>query len=108
MRNSNVLQVSEVKSIDERLGDLPKGLSFFDPILHHEAKEAIEAGGEVYVYRSTEGHKSGFFIYDGYETTGTIFSKSSEGFDHVYSLKTSRSSFPNDEVTEHPTGERHS
>jgi len=102
MRNSNVLQVSEVKSIDEQLGDLPKGLSFFDPILHHEAKEAIEAGGEVYVYRSTEGHKNGLFIYDGYEATGTIFTKSREAFDHFYSLKPSSYIFSEYEVAEHP------
>jgi len=45
VRNSSSPQVSQVKSI-EQLGDLPKGLSFFDPILQYEAKEALEAGGE--------------------------------------------------------------
>jgi len=80
--------VSEVKSI-EQLGDLPKGLSFFDPILHYEAKEALEAGGEVYVSESPEGRKNGLFIYDGYEATGTIFAKSGEVFDDFYPLKPS-------------------
>src|SRR5438128_3353997 len=101
MRNSNVLQVSEVKSIDEQLGDLPKGLSFFDPILHHEAKEAIEAGGEVYVYRSTEGHKNGLFIYDGYEATGKIFTKSREALDQFYLFKPSSYIFSEHEFPEH-------
>src|SRR5438445_9410645 len=77
--------MSEVKSIAQ-LGDLPKGLSFFDPILHHEAKEALEADGEVYVYESPEGLKNGLFIYDGYEASGTIFTKSREVFDHFYPL----------------------
>src|SRR2546426_11611792 len=106
MRNSNVLQVSEVKSIDEQLGDLPKGLSFFDPILHHEAKEAIEAGGEGYVYRSTEGHKNGLFIYDGYEGTGTIFKKTREAIDNFYSPKTSNYLFSEYEAAEESKAER--
>src|SRR5437899_10830977 len=86
MKNSNSLQVSEVKSADEELRDLPKGLSFFDPIIRHEAKEALEAGGEVYVSRNSAGHKSGLFIYDAYEATGTIFTRSREVFDHFYLL----------------------
>src|SRR5207237_10285967 len=87
MKNSNCLQVSEVKSADEELRDLPKGLSFFDPIIRHEAKEALEAGGEVYVFRNSDGHKSGLFIYDGIEVTGTIFTRSREVFDHFYLLQ---------------------
>src|SRR5947209_4306244 len=93
--------MSEVKSIGQ-LGDLPKGLSFFDPILHHEAKAALEADGEVYVYESPEGLKSGLFIYDGYEATGTIFTRSREVFDHFYLLKPSSYIFSEYEVAEHP------
>ncbi len=102
MKNSNGLQVSEVKSADEELRDLPKGLSFFDPIIRHEAKEALEAGGEVYVSRNSYGHKSGLFIYDGYEATGTIFTRSREVFDHFYLLKHSSYIFSEYEVAEHP------
>lgn len=102
MSSSNFLQVSGAKSVDEQLGGLPKDLSFFDPILHHEAKEALEAGGEVYVSQSPEGHKNGLFIYDGYEATGTIFTKSREVFDHFYSLKPSSYIFSEYEETEHP------
>ncbi len=101
MRNSSSPQVSEVKSI-EQLGDLPKGLSFFDPILHYEAKEALEAGGEVYVSESPEGRKNGLFIYDGYEATGTIFAKSREVFDDFYPLKPSSYIFSEYEAAEHP------
>src|SRR2546425_7267071 len=93
--------MSEVKSIAQ-LGDLPKGLSFFDPILHHEAKEALEADGEVYVYESPEGLKNGLFIYDGYEASGTIFTRSREVFDHFYLLKHSSYIFSEYEAAEHP------
>ncbi len=102
MTNSSSVQVYELKSVDEQLGDLPKGLSFFDPILHHEAKEALEAEGEVYVSQSSDGHNNGLFIYDGYETTGTIFTKSREVFDHFYLLKPSSYIFSEYEVAEHP------
>src|SRR5713226_365725 len=102
MKNSNGPQVSEVRSADEELRDLPKGLSFLDPIIRHEAKEALEAGGEVYVSQNSDGHKSGLFIYDGYEATGTIFTKSREVFDHFYSLKPSSYIFSEYEETEHP------
>jgi hypothetical protein len=101
VRNSSSPQVSAVKSI-EQLGDLPKGLSFFDPILHYEAKEALEAGGEVYVSQSPQGPKNGLFIYDGYEATGTIFAKSREVFDDFYPLKPSSYIFSEYEAAEHP------
>jgi hypothetical protein len=101
VRNSSSPRVSAVKSI-EQLGDLPKGLSFFDPILHYEAKEALEAGGEVYVSQSPQGPKNGLFIYDGYEATGTIFAKSREVFDDFYPLKPSSYIFSEYEAAEHP------
>src|SRR3989441_11262644 len=101
MKNSNSLQVSEVKSADEELRDLPKGLSFFDPIIRHEAKEALEAGGEVYVSQNSDGHKSGLFIYDDYEATGTIFTRSREVFDYFYLLKPSSYIFSEYEAAEH-------
>jgi len=102
MKNSNGLQVSAVTSADEELRDLPRGLSFFDPIIPHEAKEALEAGGEVYVSQNSDGHKNGLFIYDGYEATGTIFTRSREVFDHFYPLKPSSYVFSEYEVTGHP------
>ncbi len=99
MNNS---QVSKIEIADGQLGELPKGLSFFDPILHHEAKEALEAGGEVLVSQNTNGEKNGLFIYDNYEATGTIFTKSREAFDLFYELKPSSYIFSELDVAEHP------
>lgn len=99
---SNSLQVSKIDSVDGQLRDLPKGLSFFDPILRHEAKEALEAGGEVLVSQNFKGEKNGLFIYDNYEATGTIFTKSREAFDRFYGLKPSSYIFSELEVAEHP------
>ncbi|MDA4114064.1 MAG: GNAT family N-acetyltransferase [Thaumarchaeota archaeon] len=81
---------------------MPKGLSFFDPIIRHEVKEALEAGGEAYFSQNSEGTKNGLFIYDGYEATGTIFTKSREVFDHFYGLKPSSYIFSELEVAELP------
>ena len=87
---------------DEQLSDLPKGLSFFDPILRHEVKEALEAGGEVYVSQNSEGVKNGLFIYDSYEATGTIFTKTRDVFDYFYQLKPSSYIFSELHVAELP------
>jgi hypothetical protein len=93
--------VSKITKIDEQLDDLPRGLSLFDPLLRHEVKEALEVGGEAYVSRNSEGGKNGLFIYDGYEETGTIFTKSREVFDYFYHLKSSSHIFSELEVAEH-------
>jgi|SRR5450759_3707668 L-amino acid N-acyltransferase YncA len=89
-------------TIDEELGNLPKGLSLFDPLLRHEVKEALEAGGEAYVSQNSEGSKNGLFIYDDHEATGTIFTKSREVFDYFYSLKPSSYIFSELQVAELP------
>jgi len=91
-----------VTTVDGQLGGLPKGLSLFDPLLRHEVKEALEAGGEAYVSTDAEGAKNGLFIYDGYEATGTIFTKSREVFDYFYALKPSSYIFSELDVAEHP------
>ena len=80
---------------------MPSGLSFFDPILLHEAKEALEAGGEVFVSQNSKGDKDGLFIYDNYEATGTIFTRSREAFDRFYTLKPSSYIFSELEVAQH-------
>jgi RimJ/RimL family protein N-acetyltransferase len=99
---SDSIRVSRITAIDEQLSDLPKGLSLFDPLLLHEVKEAVEAGGEAYVSTSAEGAKNGLFIYDGYEATGTVFTKSREVFDYFYDLKPSSYIFSELDVAEHP------
>ena len=74
----------------------------FDPLLRHEVREALEAGGEAFISQNSEGDKNGLFIYDDYEATGTIFTKSRAVFDHFYKLKPSSYIFSELEVTEHP------
>ena len=98
---SNIIQVSKIESLDE-LSGLPKGLSLFDPIIRHEVKETLEAGGEVFISQNSEGDKNGLFIYDNYEATGTIFTKSKEAFDQFYVLKPSSYIFSELDVLEHP------
>lgn len=99
---SEGIRVSKVRTIDEQLADLPRGLSFFDPIIRHEVKEAIEAGGEVFLSNDPEGHVKGLFIYDGSEATGTIFTRSREVFDLFYSMKPSSYIFSELEAAELP------
>jgi len=95
-------QISPVKSVEEQLSGLPKGLSFFDQMLRHETKETIEAGGEAYVSESQKGVTDGLFIYDSWEATGTIFTKSREVFDHFFALKPSSYIFSELHVPELP------
>ncbi len=80
------VHVSKVTSV-EQIAGLPKGLSFFEPIIPHEVKETLEAGGEVYISTDREGKKDGLFIYDRFEATGTIFTKSRDVFNAFFDLK---------------------
>jgi hypothetical protein len=100
---SGSVQVSKINTVDQQqLSVLPKGLSFFDPLLRHEVKEALEAGGEAFISQNSTGDTNGLFIYDDYEATGTIFTKSREVFDYFYKLKPSSYIFSELEVAEHP------
>jgi len=100
---SGNIQVSKVKTIEEQLENLPKGLSLFDPLLNHEVKEELESGGEVYLSQNSKGDINGLFIYDDYEATGTIFTKSREVFDYFYKLKPSSYIFSELEVQDIPS-----
>ena len=100
--DSDGVQVSKIRTIDEQLDDLPGGLSFFDPFLHHEVREEIEAGGEAFISHDSHGVANGLFIYDGYEATGTVFTKSREVFDYFYRLKPSSYIFSELEVEDLP------
>jgi len=51
---------------------------------------------------NAEGAKNGLFIYDGYEATGTVFTKSREVFDYFYYLKPSSYIFSELDVAEYP------
>ena len=95
------VEVTKVNSVEEIRG-LPKGLSFFDPIIPHEAKEALEAGGDVFVSKDQGGAKNGLFIFDRFEATGTIFTKSRDVFDAFFVLKPSSYVFSELDVEEIP------
>lgn len=99
---SEEIQAIRIDTVeDQKLRGLPKSLSpFFDPFLLHEVKEALEEGGEVYV--SAGENENGLFIYDNYEATGTIFTKSREAFDYFYNLKPFSYIFSGLEVAEIP------
>jgi len=84
------------------LGSFPDGFSFFDPIIPHEVKEALEAGGEVYVSEDGSGKRDALFIYDEYEATGTIFTRSRMAFDYFYKLRPSSYIFSEFEVKDIP------
>lgn len=98
------IQVSKIANPeDQKLKSLPKGLSFFDPLLRHEAKEALEAGGEVFISENSSGdQENGLFIYDMYEETGTIFTQSREVFEYFFRLKPSSYIFSELEIEAHP------
>jgi len=96
------VQFTRIRTVEEQLGSLPKGLSFFDPLLHHEVKEALEAGGEVYTSQNPRGENDGLFIYDAYEATGTIFTKSRQVFDQFFAMKPSSYIFSEVEVPDLP------
>ena len=66
---------------------LPKGISFFEPYLQYFVGEVLEIGGEAYVSRASEDKISGLFIYDDFEKSGTVFTRSKEVFEYFYGLK---------------------
>ena len=100
-----ITKITDPKTVDQKLGGLPGGLSFFDAIVRHEAREELECGGEVYFSDGPDGGKNGVFIYDGYEATGTIFTRSREVFDRFFALKPSSYIFSELDVEEHPKEE---
>lgn len=95
------VQFSRIRTIEDQISGLPKGLSIFDPIIPHETKEAIEAGGEAYVSQNPRGEANGLFIYDNWEATGTIFTKSREVFDIFFGMKPSSYIFSELDVPDH-------
>jgi acetyltransferase (GNAT) family protein len=98
---NNIVRISNAKTVDEQLSGLQKGLSLFDPLIRHEVKEALEADGEAYLYQNSEGNTDGLFVYDDFEKTGTVFTKSREVFDYSYRLKPSSYIFSELEVPDH-------
>jgi RimJ/RimL family protein N-acetyltransferase len=88
MSASGQIKVSEIRNISDVDFGSETGLSFFDPYLEYWVREILEIGGEAYVSRtSTEDTISGLFMYEGYEKTGTICTRSREVFDYFYRSK---------------------
>jgi ribosomal protein S18 acetylase RimI-like enzyme len=88
MNASAEIKVSEIRNVSDIDFSSVNGLSFFDPYLEYWTKEILEIGGEVYVSRtSTDDTISGIFLYEDYEKTGTICTRSREVFDYFYKSK---------------------
>jgi ribosomal protein S18 acetylase RimI-like enzyme len=80
----NISEIKEASGIPE----LPEGLSQF-PVsyLLHWATETLEIGGEVRVTKNPSGEISGLFVYDDYESDGTVFTASHEVFNYFAEKK---------------------
>ncbi|TMI17067.1 GNAT family N-acetyltransferase [Candidatus Bathyarchaeota archaeon] len=88
IRGSEEIEISRIPAAPDINLVFPNGLSFFDAYLEYWTKEILEMGGEAYVSRtSTEDTISGIFLYEGYEKTGTICTRSREVFDYFYKSK---------------------
>jgi GNAT superfamily N-acetyltransferase len=81
------MEVSKLSSEFDIDLALPKDISFFEPYLQYFVGEVLEIGGEAYVSRASEDKISGLFIYDDFEKSGTVFTRSKEVFDYFYGLK---------------------
>ncbi len=81
------IQVKEIKKESE-MPPMPEGLSSFPvPYLTYWVKEALDIGGEAYLSKTSLGEILGLFVYDNYEQTGTVFTKSKEVFNHFFKMK---------------------
>jgi len=82
-----MLQCSEIKEPSD-IPVFPSGLSFFDDYLEYYVREVLSIGGEVHII--TASNKIlGIFLYDGYEKTGSIYTRSEEIFNFCRDLKPS-------------------
>src|SRR5215472_14198394 len=79
-------KVSQIRKTSEIDLTIPQDFSFFAPYLGYYVKQTLDIGGEAFVAR-TKDDVSGLFIYDDFEKTGTIFTRSKEIFDYFYQLK---------------------
>jgi GNAT superfamily N-acetyltransferase len=84
---SGDMQVSRLSSAFDIDLVFPEGFSFFEPYLRHFIREALEIGGEAYVSKASSGNISGLFIYDDFEKSGTVYTRSREVFDYFCGLK---------------------
>jgi len=81
------MEVSKLSSAFDVEIVFPEGFSFFEPYLQYFVREVLEIGGEAYVSMASDGDISGLFIYDDFEKSGTVFTRSREVFDYFYGSK---------------------
>jgi GNAT superfamily N-acetyltransferase len=81
------LESIEKPSLNSASFSFPDDISFFVPYLPYHIRETLEIGGEAYVSKDSQGNVSGVFIYDDWEKTGTVYTRSREVFDYFYGLK---------------------
>src|SRR5215510_3834301 len=87
MSKTETITVAQIHDLSDVDLVVPDGFSFFQPFLKHSIKEVLEVGGEAFVTDAPNGSISGLLIYDDFENTGTIYTRSREVFDHFYNLK---------------------
>jgi GNAT superfamily N-acetyltransferase len=95
------IKVSELRNASDAHLVFPNGFSYFQPYLEYWIKETLEVGGEAYVSETAAGNGSGLFLYDDYEKSGSIFTRSREVFDYFYKLRPFKSIYA-ELQTEHP------
>jgi GNAT superfamily N-acetyltransferase len=84
---SGDMEVSKLSSVFDIDLVFPEGFSFFEPYLQYFIREVLEIGGEAYLSRASDGNVSGLFIYDDFEKSGTVYTRSREVFDYFCGLK---------------------
>ncbi len=87
MSGVGTIDVSKIRDPSDIVLDAPADLSFFGHYVQRSIEEALQVGGEAYHAKGPEGSTLGVFIYDDFEKTGTIYTRSKEIFDHFYELK---------------------
>ncbi len=87
MNASQETNVSEIRNASDVDFSSANGLSIFEPYLEYWVREILEIGGEAYASKTTGDAISGIFLYEGYERTGTICTRSREVFDYFYKSK---------------------
>jgi len=84
---SGDMEVSKLSSAFDVDLVFPEGFSFFEPYLQYFIREVLEIGGEAYASRTSEGSIYGLFIYDDFEKSGSVYTRSREVFDYFCGLK---------------------
>ena len=79
--------LSDVIVLTDSNAQLPKGISFFDDYLDYYVNETLQIGGEAAISLDPMGNRTGLYIYDPVERSGTVFTKEREVFDFFYGYR---------------------